>query len=147
MFNDNIIHVYDAIIIIFIELFLFGDWKENGEEEEYWGKKGDEIYERMKETGELEAMFRSAKYENPLQSLRKGGAFRQFDYEIHLKEIDPDLYRRYCKVLSNHDKMFWANKNVFARGKQEHFFELDIVKELDVDASVYIDCYLVEYFF
>ena len=93
----------------------------------------------MKESGELEAMFRSAKYKNPLQKLKKGGTFRQFDYEIHLKDIDPDLYRRYYKILSNHDKMFLTSKKIFARGKQEHFFELDIVKELDVDASVYID--------
>ena len=134
------------MLIVYIELFLFGDRKEK-EEKEYWGKKGDKIYKRMKETEELEAMFRSAKYENPLQSLRKGGAFRQFDYEIHLKEIDPDLYRRYWKVLSNHDKMFLVSKKIFARGKQEHFFELDIVKELGVNASVYIDCYLVDYFF
>ena len=37
--------------------------------------------------------------------------------------------------------MFLINKKIFARGKQEHFFELDIVKELDLDASVYIDYY------
>ena len=92
-------------------------------------------------------MFRSAKYKNPFRKLKKGGTFRQFDYEIHLKEIDPDLYRRYCKIFSNHDKMFLTSKKILARGKQEHFFELDIVKELDVDTSVYIDCYLVDYFF
>ena len=92
----------------------------------------------MKETRELETLFRSAKYENPLEKLRKGGAFRQLDYERHLKEIDPDLYRRYCKVLSNHGKIFLISKKIFARGKQEHFFELNIVRELDVDASLYI---------
>ena len=86
-------------------------------------------------------MFWSAKYENPLRKLKKGGAFRQLDYETHLKQLDPDLYRRYYKVLSNHDKMFLINKKIFARGKQEHFLELDIVKELDLDASVYIDYY------
>ena len=88
----------------------------------------------MKETGELEVMFRSAKYENPLRKLRKGGAFCQLDYEIHLKETDPNLYRCYCKVLSNHDKISLRSKKIFARGKQEHFFELGIVKELYVDA-------------
>ena len=112
-------------------------------------EKSDRLFEKLMKNGDLDWLLISAydKTKNQFLDLPQGGAFQQQVVIDLLKNHHKKLYREYMSALDHQDKLYYLMAKI-TRWADKKIQQMSILKtaKSKIDASVYMQCYLVKYF-
>ena len=132
----------NRILNIYLIFLLPKEYRDNEE-------KSDRLFENLVKNRDLDRLLTSPydKNKNPFLDLPQGGASQQQVVIDLLKNHHKNLYRAYMNTLDHQDKLGFLMVKV-RRWTDKKSQEMSILKtaKSKIDASVYMQCYLVKYF-